>query len=167
MRQRSHRGAGLGWPHLPSWPVLGQRTRPLCSCKHHAGVLPRCPRWLCCFPWCLCIPLTLDRCHTQHELRIQKANKRVVCGHWDLLCALLTGGTSEGRRNGFAKVPQETAAGPPPLPPMPVWVEPWHRCAWCPSLPPPGLSCVVKLQFSQNRTLVPKEIKEGSASIIY
>lgn len=134
MHQRNHGGAGLGWPQLPSWPVLGQDTSPLCSCKHQAGVLPRCPHWFCCFPPCLCIPLASDGCHTQHDLCIQKANKCVVCGHWDLLCALLSGGTGEGRRNGFAEVPQGPAAGSPPLPPAPVSVEPWHQHARCPSI---------------------------------
>lgn len=38
-------------------------------------VLPKSLCWLCCFPWCLCVPLTSDAHHTQHKLRIQKSNK--------------------------------------------------------------------------------------------
>lgn len=87
-------------------PGSGQLL-PLGSHKHRAMSCPNALAGSAASLGASVPPFTSDAHHTRHKLPIQKANKCHVWRHQDLLCMLEIGGTGEGRRHGFAEVPQE------------------------------------------------------------
>lgn len=70
--QRNDRGLGLqavgNCSAIPVCPVChywGREASPPWLTQAPSNVLPKCLCWLCCFPWCLCVPLS-PQMHVTH-----------------------------------------------------------------------------------------------------
>lgn len=96
--------AGSAGPVCHHW---GRAASPPWLTPALSHILPRCLCWLCCFPWCLCVPLTSTTRHiygSKRPISVMFGDTRICSTCWK------SGGLGEGRRHGFVEVPQEPAA---------------------------------------------------------